>query len=82
VSEIAEVLLDVLASLEVDGSGPIHEDDVVRILESAQYEMSRLDPESKARLREAARRKADETSDPRRREFFRDAPRVYRLDTG
>ena len=79
-TQIAEVLLDLLASLEGDGQGALHEDDVVRILEEALYQISRLDAESKFDLCEAARRMAGETASPQRREFFLDAPRIFRLD--
>ena len=79
-TQIAEVLLDLLASLEGDGQGALHEDDVVRILEEALYQISRLDAESKFDLCEAARRMASETASPQRREFFLDAPRIFRLD--
>jgi hypothetical protein len=77
---IPDLFLDLLASLELTAPGdPIHEDDVVRILESVTFGISGLSREDKERLRQAAARKADETQDPVRRQFFTDTPRVFRF---
>jgi hypothetical protein len=75
---IPDLFLDLLASLELTAPGdPIHEDDVVRILESVMFGISGLSPEDKDRLRQAATRKAEQTTDPARRQFFTDAPRAF-----
>jgi hypothetical protein len=78
---LAELLLELVASLESGEPGePIHEDDVVRILESTVYGVSRLNEDEKESLREAAARLARRYErDPARRAFFERAPHVFRL---
>jgi hypothetical protein len=73
------VLLEALASLELSGPDAIHEDDVMRILESLN-EIEQLDPGAKSRLRNAADEKARDATDQRRREFFRQAAETFHFD--
>jgi hypothetical protein len=74
------VLLEALASLELSGPDAIHEDDVMRILESLLNEIEHLDPGAKSRLRNAADEKARDATDQRRREFFRQAAETFHFD--
>jgi hypothetical protein len=76
---IADVLLDLVASLESNPGNAIHEDDMVRLLESVVFGISQLSDEDKERLRRSAERKAQPARDPARRQFFADAPRVFRI---
>lgn len=77
---LADLFLEALAVLEAHGGGLLHEDDAIRMLEHLLFEMESLDPADKAALRAEALRKAGEETDPERRQFFADAPRVFRLD--